>query len=84
MYVGESSRSIYERAKEHVTDCRNNSEDSHQVEHWLTSHEELLALPKFTFKIVNTFQDPLTRQLAEAVRIDLMGEDILNSKAEYS
>ena len=27
------------------------------------------------FKIVNTFQDPLTRQLAEAVRIDL---------AEYS
>ena len=36
------------------------------------------------FKIVNTFQDPLTRQLAEAVRIDLRGEDILNSKAEYS
>ena len=38
----------------------------------------------FTFKIVNTFQDHLTRQLAEAVRIDLRGEEILNSKVEYS
>ena len=84
VYVVESSRSIYERAKEHVADCRSNSEDSHQVKHWLTSHEELLAPSKFMFKIVNTFQDPLTRQLAEEVRIDLRGEDILNYKAEYS
>ena len=54
------------------------------MKHWLTSHEELLAPPKFMFKIVNTFQDHLTRQLAEAVRIDLRGEEILNSKVEYS
>jgi hypothetical protein len=33
---------------------------------------------------VKTFQDPLTRQLAEAVRIELRGEGILNSKAEFS
>jgi hypothetical protein len=60
------------------------SEDSHQIKHWLTSHEELLAPPGFRFKIIQTFQDPLSRQLAEAVRIDLRGENILNSKAEYS
>ena len=34
--------------------------------------------------MVRSFQDPLTRQLSEAVRIELRGEEILNSKAEYS
>ena len=84
VYVGESSCSIYERAKEYVADREKQAEDSHQIKHWITSHEELLAPPKFVFKIVKTVQDPMTRQLAESVRIDLRGEDILNSKAEYS
>ena len=84
MYVGESSRSIYERAGEHETDMKKRSEESHQVKHWLSSHEDLLAPQKFSFKIVRTFKDPLTRQISEAVRIDLKGEGILNSKAEYS
>ena len=64
VYGGESSRSIYERAREHVADREKHQEDSHQIKHWLTSHEELLAPPAFKFKIVKTFQDPLTRQLA--------------------
>ena len=84
IYVGESSRSMYERAKEHEADKQALSEDSHQVKHWLTDHQELLAPPKFNFKIIQTFQDPLSRQLAEAVRIDLRGEGVLNSKAEYN
>ena len=82
--VGESSCSIYVRAKEHVADREKQAEDSHQIKHWITSHEELLAPPKFVFKIIKTFQDRQTRQLAEAVRIDLRGEDILNSKADDS
>ena len=79
----ESSRSIYERANEHMADREKLAEDSHQVKHWLNSHEEQLAPPKFIFKIVKSFQDPLTRKLAEAVRIEIRGEDILNSKAEF-
>ena len=71
--MGESSRSIYERAKEHVADREKQSDDSHQIKHWLTSHEDLLAPPGFKFKIIQSFQDPLSRQLAEAVRIDLRG-----------
>ena len=82
--AGESSRSIYEMAKEHQTDRNKNSEESHQIKHWLTSHEEQLAPPKLQFRIVRSFQDPLTRQLSEAVRKELRGEEILNSKAEYS
>ena len=33
IYVGESSRSIYERAKEHASDREKQSEDSHQIKH---------------------------------------------------
>ena len=84
VYVGESSRSIYERSKEHVADRENLAEESHQVKHWLSSHEELLTPPKFKFKLIQCFKDPLTRQLSEAVRIELRGSDILNSKSEYS
>ena len=75
---------MYERAKEHEADKMKKSEDSHQIKHWLTEHQDLLEPPKFRFKIIQTFQDPLSRQLAEAVRIDLRGDNILNSKSEYS
>ena len=34
IYVGESARSIYERASEHKRDAEDNSEDSHMVKHW--------------------------------------------------
>ena len=61
---------MYERAKEHEADMQAQSEDSHQIKHWLTEHQELLAPPKFHFKVIQTFQDPLSRQLAEAVRIE--------------
>ena len=84
MYVGESSRSIYERSKEHVAGRVIQDEDNHQIKHWLSSHEDLLAPPEFKFTIIKTFQDPLTRQLSEAVRIERRGEEILNSKSEFS
>ena len=35
-------------------------------------------------KIVSSFSDPLTRQLAEVDRIENRGADILNSKSEFS
>ena len=84
IYVGESSRSIYERSKEHQADRVAMSEESHKIKHWLTDHQELLAPPKFKFKMIQSFQDPMSRQLAEAVRIELRGSDALNSKSEYN
>jgi hypothetical protein len=84
IYVGESSRSLHERAKEHEADKRKRSEDSHQVKHWLCDHPELLEPPKFKFSMIKSFQDPLSRQLSEAVRIELRGENILNSRSEFN
>ena len=74
IYVGESSRSIYERSKEHQADKEARSEESHQVKHWLTDHPDLMSPPTFKFSIIQSFQDPMTRQLAEAVRIELRGQ----------
>ena len=59
-------------------------EDSHMLKHWVCDHPDLLEPPKFKFRIIRSFQDPLTRQLAEAVRIELSGEEILNSKSEFN
>ena len=50
---------------------------------WL-EHPDMEEPPKFKIKIISTFKDPLTRQIAESVRIERRGPDILNSKSEYS
>jgi hypothetical protein len=84
IYVGESSRSMYERGKEHQKDRKDLAEESHQVKHWLLEHPELEAPPKFKFTIISSFGDPLTHQLSESVRIEKRGINILNSKSEYS
>ena len=54
------------------------------LKHWLPDHQHLLEPPKFKFRIIRSFQDPLTRQLAEAVRIERHGDGILNSKSEFN
>ena len=82
--MGESGRSIYERAGEHWADRQKLSEDSHMVKHWADSHGELQEPPQFKFKVVASFKDALTRQVSEAVRIELRGGGVLNSKSEYS
>ena len=84
VYVGESARSIFERASEHRGDMLARKDDSHVIKHWLSSHQELNSPPKFRIKVIGKYQDAMTRQIAEAVRIDLRGENVLNSKSEYS
>ena len=71
IYVGESSRSIYERASEHLRDAEGNKEDSHMVKHWKVDHPDLKERPRFTIKVVATFRDAFSRQLSEAIRIYL-------------
>ena len=84
LYIGESSRSLYERTKEHHRDKEGREEDSHQVKHWVLDHPDLPSPPKFKYKVLGSYQDPLTRQLSESVKIENSGPEILNSKSEYS
>ena len=83
IYVGESSRSLFERTREHVADRDSRKEESHQVKHWLLDHAELQEPPAFKFRLVRSFKDPMSRQISEAVRIELRGNGVLNSKAEF-
>ena len=62
--MGESSRSLYERTREHVADRRSRKEESHQVKHWLLDHGDLPEPPKFRFRLVRSFTDPMSRQLS--------------------
>ena len=84
IYVGGSSCNVYERTKEYHSERESKKEESHQIKCWLTDNRELEEPPNFTLKTVQYFTDPMTRQLAEAVRIDLRREGLLNSKSEHN
>ena len=84
IYIGESSMSAYERAGDHMGDYKSMEKDSHMFKYAVEVHEGRLNL-KWRFKVIRTFQKSLTRQLSEAVRIKLKGEDrVLNDKGVYN
>jgi hypothetical protein len=84
IYYGESSRSLYERSKEHVNDAETFKEGSHIVKHWMAYHQEDNTRPEFIFTVLSTFKDCLSRQVAEAIKIHYSVDDLLNSKNEYN
>ena len=82
IYVGESSRSIAERAGEHWDAYRARKPDSHIWKHHLVHHEGQ-GEPDMIFKVVGNYRSALSRQINEAVRIKNRGILALNSKGEY-
>ena len=82
-YIGESSRSGYERGLEHLLDCTKHSQDSHMWKHISTEHPNL-AEPKFAMKILKAHKTPLNRQVHEAVMIMLNESTTLNSRGEFN
>ena len=83
IYIGETSRSLHERALEHIRDAKAFSHKSHIVQHWMTSHPSLPSPPRMNFSITAQYRDCLSRQIGEALRINYTKDNILNSKSEY-
>ena len=83
VYFGETSRTIHERALEHLKDATSFSQKSHQVKHWMNSHQDEDAQPAFRIKTVRRYRDCLSRQIGEALRIYYSKDQLLNSKSEY-
>ena len=54
------------------------------LKHWKDAHPEMENRPDFRIEVVASYRDALSRQLGEAVRIELRGGGFLNSKSEYS
>ena len=84
LYVGESSRSVSERGREHWASYRAMKEDSHMHKHQVVEHGAAPA--KFMLRLVGSYQTALVRQVSEAVRIRRRGGDgsISNSRADYN
>ena len=84
VYVGETSRSLAERTREHWASYRGRKEDSHILKHQQIAHND--SSPNFIMRMVGTYKTALGRQVGEAVRIRRRGgaTGILNSKTEYS
>ena len=80
-YIGESSRTLAERSKEHIEGATNIDSDNFIVKHWVSCHSELESIPRIRFKMLKSFQDVLSRLATEAVLIDNLAT--MNSKSEF-
>ena len=85
-YIGETSRSSYERGSEHKKDLKYRRTRSHLLRHCVEAHEnEDPDEIEFGMKVVSSHKTSFERQLAEAVLIENNnGPYLLNSKLEYS
>ena len=87
VYIGETSRSIYERGLEHMNDKENLKKDSHMIKHYFDKHEgEELEKMEFGIKIVKNTKTAFDRQILESVLIQAKKKKhhILNSRSEYN
>ena len=86
-YIGETSRSMYERGLEHQRDLAELKPESHMLKHFLEHHaEEELEKMKFGARIIKTARTAFNRQIGESVYIQENASKhfILNSKSEYN
>ena len=58
VYVGETARSIQERAKEHWEAFKRGDKDSHVLKHWVVHHESK-GEPEFIMKVVRFYRSAL-------------------------
>ena len=87
IYVGETSRSIQERGREHwsaSTGSNKAKEGSHMAKHVELEHQG--EQPKFILRAVQYYKTALARQTGEAVRIRRRGGEgaVLNSRSEFN
>ena len=86
LYIGETSRSLSERAAEHSDGGIRLDVGNFVTKHWLEAHSKMEKAPTFRFKVKKVHRDPLSRELHEAVLIEKANTlcGILNSKNEWS
>ena len=79
-YVGQTSRTLYERAGEHMAGLRRSDLSNFLFKHWATAHMDQIECPEFRFRVVRCHKSPLDRMIHEAVRIIDCAS--MNSKSE--
>ena len=79
-YIGQTSRTLSERATEHLAGLRRVDLKCHLVKHWALAHPEMLTPPKFKFSVTKPHKDPMSRMIHEAIKIIELAS--MNSKSE--
>ena len=83
VYYGETSRTLYQRGKEHWSDYLSESDKSSLHKHSSSAHPD--CKPEWKIKVYNYHQKPLRRQVEEGVLINnANGNELLNSKSEIT
>ena len=86
-YVGETSRSAFERGWEHLNDMATLNKKSHMLKHVIMNHPgEDMANVKFGMKFLKFCQTSFERQVLKAVTIrkERKHHHLLNSRTEYN
>ena len=84
LLYGESSRSFYDRSREHVQALKDKNQKYAIVKHWLESHHNLEDPPKYKFEVLGTHLTTKSRQLSEGLAIESHEtEHLINGKGEY-
>ena len=81
LYLGETSRNLYSRCKEHQGRFRNGSAKSFMKKHQDRQHRGMAGA--YTAKVTASTRDCLTRQVREAVEIRRCQQPVLNGKTEW-
>ena len=86
-YIGESSRSSYERGWEHINDLTTLNPRSHMLKHILAEHpkQDILSI-EFSMKVRKFCTTSFERQVLESVTIqqERNAHNLMNSKSEYN
>jgi hypothetical protein len=81
VYIGESSRNLYTRSREHLARYRAGTGTSFILKHQATAHQG--EDEDYRAQVTASTRDCLTRQVKEAVLIRRSNRQILNSKTEW-
>ena len=79
-YIGETSRQVGRRVQEHVENLIKWNPESFILDHWVRAHGLSTTPPAFSFKVMGSHKDALSRQLHEAILIGKEG--FLNKKSD--
>ena len=84
LYIGESSRSFYDRALDHEKALKTQNPNYGIVKPWQECHPESEKPPEYQYKLIKKHRTCLERQIFEAITIEQVKcQLILNSKGEF-
>ena len=81
IYIGETARTLSERAGEHRAGYRRMDFKNFMFKHWSNTHYDSDTPPEFRFMVLKKHPEPMSRLIHESIKISDVAT--LNSKSEW-